>query len=463
MAMLAKNNRIVLDWVILLLYIGLVGIGWLMLYANGHKTEAFTLFDFGNPVGRQSIWIGVSFVIMLIVLILDKSFWKKFSAIIYFVSIFLLLFVLIFGTTIKGAKAWISVGPFFNFQPAEFAKFATALALSYYVSMAGFDFRRLNHKFYVAGIMALPMFLILLQPDAGSAFVFVALLAVLYRAGLSGQFFILFFSIALLLILGFLADTMRIGTYLLLLFSLILAYDPKRKWWVGLGFVALVLAVARLLQQGYEQETLLVVGGVFLALIVFKVITKEFRQVVLSLAAMLIGVTIFVSSNYFFNKVLEPHQQDRINVWLRPHLCDPHGSLYNVMQSKMAIGSGGWTGKGFLNGTMTKFNYVPEQNTDFIFCTIGEEQGFIGSTATILLFFLLIYRILSLAERQRQDFSRYYAYSVASILFVHFFINIGMTLGLMPVIGIPLPFISYGGSSLMIFTLMMAVLLKLDS
>ena len=452
-----------IDWVTFSIYIGLVTVGWLMIYAVGYDEETPSGFlDLNTEAGKQTLWLGVSAIGLILTLIIDFKFWRTFAYLIYVLSMLLLIGVLFFGINIKGATSWFSILGF-TLQPSEFAKFGTCLAVSAYLSAYSTDIKTLKGLAIAFGLFLLPATLILLQPDAGSALVFAAFMIVLYREGLSSNLFIFGFAFAVILILGLVINPMYIilGLFFLIAFILILNNKEKMYWLIGLG-VLLIISIF-VISLSYLIPVLLFNAVALLALCFYQY-QKRHGKLVLKLSAFLTFAAILaIFSNYTFNNVLQRHQQDRINVWLRPSLCDPQGSLYNVLQSKMTIGSGGLEGKGFLQGTMTKLNYVPEQSTDFIFCTVGEEQGFIGSLGIIGLYLLLLSRIIFMAERQRSDFTRHYAYGVASILFLHFFVNIGMTMGLVPIIGIPLPFISYGGSSILGFTLMMGVLLKLDA
>ena len=343
--------------------------------------------------------------------------------------------------------------------------FGTSLALASFLSTYNTNLRNLSHQVTAFGLMLFPMLLILLQPDFGSALVFFSFLVVLYREGLSPSYYVIGAFLVTVLILSIVMDPPEVILGLAFLVMAILAMNFKQKTYVLFG--VLLCAVASVVSINKEwlalNWNLLISGGLMATLMGIQWAKKKRKLINPMLAILVVGAGISYATNFAFYKVLKPYQQDRINVWLRPSQCDPQGSLYNLLQSKMAISSGGVSGKGFLKGTMTKFNYVPEQSTDFIFCTIGEEQGFVGSFGIIGLFLLLFIRITILAERQRSNFSRHYAYCVVGIFFFHFMINIGMTMGLMPVIGIPLPLISKGGSSLLGFTIMIAVLLKLDS
>ncbi len=452
------------DWMTFMLYFALIVVGWMMIYAVGYKEEnPSSIFDLSSNIGKQTLFLGLSFIVLFLTSIIDWKFWRTFAYPIFGFAMVLLLGVLIFGIKIKGATSWYRLPGGFTLQPAEFAKFATCLALSAFLSTYNTNIRILRHQIIAFSLFLFPMFLILLQPDAGSAIVFTSFLIMLYREGLSPNFYIVGAVAAMLLIMGLVFDPLFIILGLIMVSTLILMMSLKNKIYWFVSFVVLLAASLFMLAQDLFSLVLIINTSIFL---IFTAILWQRRKsgLVLRLFTLLIiGGILAFSANYGFNNLLKPHQQDRMNVWLQPSKCDPQGSLYNVIQSKMTIGSGGFKGKGYLEGTMTKLNYVPEQSTDFIFCVIGEEQGFIGSFGVIALISLLLYRIIVLAERQRSDFSRHYAYGVAGILFIHSFINIGMTMGLVPIIGIPLPFISYGGSSILGFTLLIGVLLKLDS
>lgn len=451
------------DWVTFSLYISLVTVGWLMIYAVGYDEDnPVPLFNLTTNAGKQLLFIAISLGVIMVTSIIDWKFWRTFAYPIYAFSLIQLGAVLVLGVTIKGATSWYRFGGF-TYQPSEFAKFATAIAIAAFLSRYNTSLRDLRSSLTVFGIILLPMALIMLQPDAGSALVFFSFLVVLYRAGLSSNLYIFGFAITTLLVLALVYDPRIIIIGLALLILLVFIFNFKDRFRLLIGYLAWTLLSIIFIYLGSIYPVL---GANLLALIIISYLVynnRKGRLVSQLLFLFVIGSGLSFSANYAFNNILERHQQDRINVWLRPSICDPQGALYNVLQSKMTIGSGGLEGKGFLEGTMTKLNYVPEQSTDFIFCTIGEEQGFIGTVGIIGLFFLLLFRVMTLAERQRSDFSRYYAYGVAGILFIHIFINIGMTMGLVPIIGIPLPFISYGGSSILGFSLLIGVLLKLDA
>ena len=453
-----------LDWITFSLYICLVVVGWLMIYTVGYGDG----YDGGigsflsRQVGKQTIWIGVSLVVMLLIFVIDWKFWQTFSVFIYILAMILLLAVIFVGTKINGARSWFNFFGF-AFQPSEFAKLATCLALSSYLSSYGTNLKESRPQLIALGIIVLPVTLIMLQPDAGSALVFVSFLIMLYRAGLSSTYYLVGGFIATILILALMFPIAHILLGMLLLSIVAFTFNLKKSFYPFLGSLAVAIVAIYLSSQGYMLEAL--VGSfVVLTTIAYLLWTdRKQRLVTIFYGFLIAGVGLAYSANYAFNNVLKSHQQERINVWLNPSKCDPRGSLYNVLQSKYAIGSGGIEGKGFLKGVMTKLDYVPENSTDFIFCTIGEEQGFLGSMSIMLLFLMLLYRLITIGERQRSIFSSYYCYGIAGIIFIHFFINIGMTMGLVPIIGIPLPFVSRGGSSLLMFTIMIALVLKLDS
>lgn len=455
-----------IDWITLSLYLALVMLGWMIVYAVEYKEGQEAFFQLNSPAGKQVIWSGISFVIFFMITLVDYKFWQTFAYPIYGLTLLLLIGVLVVGVEINGARSWYSLAGF-TIQPSEFAKFGTCLAMAAYLSTIGNSLRKFNHQLVAAGLLAAPFLLIGLQPDMGSALVFLSFLLVLYREGLPGIYYIIGGTLALLLIMGLMTD------------------DPKYIWIFleGIGVVwlssyifkqqTLYMVLSAVVSFGFfwgarqayfePRVGLVILGLTFLVLSLLYIRKRTVQFPVLLASALIICGAVAYGANYAFNDILKPHQQDRINVWLQPEKCDPRGSLYNLIQSKMAISAGGATGKGFLKGTITQLNYVPEQSTDFIFTTIGEEQGFLGVVLVISLFLAFLFQILRIAERQRSDFSRIYAYGFAGIVFIHVFVNIGMTMGLAPVIGIPLPFISRGGSSLLGFTIMLGVLLKLDS
>jgi rod shape determining protein RodA len=402
------------DWVTILIYTALCAIGFINIYASIYNPDTSTLFNFGSNYGKQLIFILTALLLGFSILLLDAKFFSVFSPIVYGVTMLLLMVVLVVGRKVAGNQAWIPLGSF-RLQPSEFAKFGTALLIARYVGNFNPKFRDVKSIFFAGLIVGFPLLLIMLQPDTGSALVFLAFMFPLYREGLSGYFLLIFLGMIVLFIADFLVP-MAILIPVIIAIGAFFAYQNKRKQKMMISIIlAIIIAIAYLF--------------------------------VVKLA---------------YEKVLEPHQRTRIEIMLGLK-TDPKGAGYNVNQSKIAIGSGQLTGRGFLQGTQTKYGYVPEQSTDFIFSTIGEEWGFAGCVTVIALYIFLLLRIINLAERQRSTFSRVYGYCVASIIFFHVFINIGMTIGIIPVIGIPLPFISYGGSSLWSFTVLLFIFLKLDS
>ena len=413
--MTTRNNIIgKIDWWLLLIYLALVIIGVTTIYAAAYNENHPNILDMSQHYGKQALFLGVSVFMGLIIMLIDAKFFNAFAYVIYGLSILTLLYVLVAGSTIAGSKSWIQLG-FFSFQPSEFAKFGTALAVAHYLGDINTDFSKLKTQMIAYAMVLFPMMLVLCQGDAGSALVFLVFILVFYREGMSG-------------------NILLIGLAAVVLFLLTLYFS---KWYVLIG-----LAV------------------VFIALMFF--IERSKKNIWKLIAVFAVSVVFIFSVDFFFYKVLKQHQRTRINIILGVEK-DTRGVGYNLHQSKIAIGSGGFAGKGYMQGTMTKYNFVPEQHTDFIFCTIGEEFGFVGSFVLLSLYLALLIRIILLAERQRSPFSRIYGYAIASIIFFHLMVNIGMTIGLMPVIGIPLPFLSYGGSSLLMFSLMFFVFLKQDA
>lgn len=451
------------DWPTLILWVILVMVGWFMIFAAGYSddTTFSTIYDLSYNYGKQFMFIGVGLFLFLIVQLIDVSFFRTVTPLLYGGGLLLLVGVL-FTKPINGATSWYSLGGF-SLQPSEFAKVSTALMLAYFLSLPNQKGKSLQYKIQASVLIVLPMVLILMQGDAGSTLVFLSLFIVMYAAGLDTWIYILGLIVVALSILALIFDTTwwLINTIVLIANCILFWSNRKDSWLLAFVLIA-VSSIYFLFQINIFWATLLNVV-LFISVFVWTVIRRNFQQSIMVLSVVVLSSLYTVSVNYIVNQVLKPHQQDRIWMWLRPEKCDPLGPMYNLDQSKSAIGSGGWLGKGFLEGERTKLDYVPEQSTDFIFCTVGEEWGFMGATGIILLFAALIIRILQLARRQRSTFAMYYAYGVASILFFHVFVNIGMTTGLVPVIGIPLPFISYGGSSLMAFSLLMGVLIKFDS
>lgn len=411
-----------LDWLTVFIYLALLTIGWVNIYSSTFTEADASIFDFGTLHGKQLFFIGASFVTIIIVLALEASFYERFSSLLYVLSMVSLLGLFIFGKTIAGATSWYDLG-FFNFQPSELAKVATALALAKYLSDIQTDIKRRKDQWYAFLVLLIPAILIIPQPDPGSALVFFAMAFVIFREGLP----IYYLGIVLLAIVIF-VTTLMFGTI-----------------WVGITLALLIVLFFLLKKKAFKVPIVPIVS--------FTVIAVLFS----------------LSVNFVFNNVFEQRHRDRFSLWLRlekdPAKLERIRKTigYNTYQSERAIESGGLFGKGFLEGTRTKGDFVPEQETDYIFSTVGEEWGFVGTTTVVLLFTVLLLRLIYLSERQKNAFSRMYGYGVISILFVHYFINIGMVIGILPTIGIPLPFFSYGGSGLLFFSILLFIMLRLDT
>ena len=463
-----SNNLLAnIDWVSILLYLLLVLIGWLNIYAAVYDENHSSILDISQKYGKQLIWIGAAFVLAFLVLLTDSKFFTTFSMVIYGIMIFLLIAVLFFGTETKGARSWFEVGDF-RIQPAEFAKFATNLAIAYIMSRHNFKVMRFSSLLTIGLILALPAGLIILQNDTGTALVYSSFILVLFREGLHGSILLLCFVAAAIFIMALLYSPFTV--LLVIIGGTLIAFYYYRHdirelfqiiLFIGCGFGLFVLIKWMFNLSISDYYMLLIVYVITSITAIYPIYKRKMKNMITLLLISWLCVGAAPSVNYAFNH-LQPHQQDRINELLGIKV-DPKGTGYNVTQSKIAIGSGGLLGKGFLQGTQTKLNFVPEQSTDFIFCTVGEEWGFVGSTFVIVLLAVFILRIIKLAERQRSSFSRIYGYGVASILFFHVAVNIGMTIGMAPVIGIPLPFFSYGGSSLWSFTILIFIFLRLDA
>ncbi len=411
--MTAGRSYVRFDWLIIFIYILLVSMGWLNIYSASLTDSAKGYFDLNQIYGKQMLWIGLSFILIVFVLAIEAKFYERFASVIYIVSLLSLVGLFVFGRTIAGTTAWYDFGRF-SIQPSEFVKAATGLALAKYVSDIQTNMQQWKHQVGAFLILAIPCVLIMLQPDPGSVLVYAAFIFPLYREGLH-------------------------GVYLLL------------------GFFAAVLFVSTL-AFGAAWST---AGVVLIAAILFLKNRKR-RPNIIKYIMIVLGCTIFVFSvGYIFENVFKQHHRDRFNILLGKEV-DARGIGYNTHQSEIALSNGGWWGKGWTQGTQTKGNFVPEQHTDYIFSTVGEEWGFAGSMVVILLFIGLIARIIYRAEKQKNQFGRVYGYSVAAILFLHFFVNIGMVTGIFPTVGIPLPFFSYGGSALWGFTILLFIFVKLD-
>ncbi len=410
-----------LDWVTVTLFIFCVVAGWMNIYAAIYNPEhPIWVFDpgfFDTNSGKQLIWIGTTVLLIIAILVIDYRFYDTFAFFIYGFFVFLLIAVLVVGTEVKGSHSWFRFGAF-QLQPAEFSKMATALALAKYLSTPQINLARFRDQLNVALIIAVPPILILISNETGVALVFSTFMILLYREGLPGIYPGIFLSVIVLFILSLVFEEWKIYVGLAVLSSLVIWAMPR-----------------------YERKT----------------------KNIVTIAAVALCMGLFTTGvDWAVNNILKEHQRNRIRVLVDPDF-DRKKTGYNVRQAKIAIGSGGLIGKGYLQGTQTKFDFVPEQSTDFIFCTVGEEFGFMGSLIVVGLFVSLLFRVIYLAERQKSRFARVYGYGVASIIFFHFLVNIGMTIGLMPVIGIPLPFFSYGGSSLWSFSILLFIFLKLDA
>jgi len=402
------------DWISIFIYLALIFFGWANIYSASLGSNSGSYFDMSQPYGKQALFIALSIFLIVIILSIEAKFYQRFSSVIYIISLLSLAGLFVFGKTISGATSWYSFGSF-GVQPSEFAKFATALALGKYLSDIQTNIKRLSHQVKAFIIIAIPAILIVPQPDPGSALVYAAFFFPLYREGLSGFYLVT-------------------GLTAVAVFILTLVIGPI---WVSVATLVIGL------------------------LLFFRKRKKRPGRILITLFA-IISIGFSFSVNYIFENVFEQRHRDRFNIVLGKEV-DSRGIGYNTNQSEIAIGSGGWLGKGWTEGTQTKGHFVPEQHTDYIFSTVGEEWGFLGSALVVLLFVFLLMRLLVLAERQKNQFYRVYGYSVIGILFIHFLVNIGMVIGIFPTVGIPLPFFSYGGSGLWGFTILLFIFIKLDS
>ena len=473
-------NRI--DWFTVALFATLAIMGWFSICGASHSFIESDFLDFfaqSERTGKQAMWMGVSVLVGLLLLCIDKNSYKDYSPIIYIATILLGIITIFVARDIKGSRSWLPLGPF-SLQPAEFMKFATTLALASFMGRYGFSIKKNNDFIKCIGIILLPMLVIVAQKETGSALVYLSLFLVLYREGMTGIVLLMAISAVVYFVVGIrysedFVESLPVSlglytvTVLIQAFSLAMVlfwckYRDSFKilfitnivttlaaYWIAIYLISFNIL--------YVQYLLIAFNIVFLA--IRARLHKETRGLFVA-AYIIASLAFFSSCDYVLHNVLKPHQRVRIEVLLGLKE-DLAGAGYNVHQSQIAIGSGGFAGKGFLNGTQTKLKYVPEQDTDFIFCTIGEEQGFIGSTAVLVLFATFILRLMTLAERQNDIFGRVYGYALASIFFFHFTINIGMVLGIMPVIGIPLPFFSYGGSSFLGFSILLFTFLRIDA
>ncbi len=401
------------DWALILLYLALISIGWISIYSASYNPEIDNFFSLQNLHFKQLIWIGLGFIIIIFILFLDTKFFERFSSVIYVVSIVSLILLFPLGKNINGATSWFAFGSF-TLQPSEFAKVATALALAKYLSDIQTNIKTIRDQIRAFIVIAIPALVIIPQPDPGSALVYAAFFFPLYREGIAAGYLIL-------------------GASVVTLFVLTLLFGPL---YIALGIIT--IAVLLFLKNRKKRPSKRLYIGIILACTLFS-----------------------YSVNYIFENIFQQRHRDRFNIVLGKE-ADTQSIGYNTSQSKIAIGNGGWTGQGFLQGTQTTGKFVPEQDTDYIFSAVGEEWGFLGSTLVVVLFVLLILRVIQLSEKQKNDFSRIYGYSVAGILFIHFAVNVGMVTGLLPTIGIPLPFFSYGGSGFWGFTILLFIFIKLD-
>ncbi|SFB10855.1 rod shape determining protein RodA [Flavobacterium swingsii] len=403
-----------IDWITVAIYTVLVVIGWMNIYSADMTTNSEYYLDFNQNYGKQLIFICLNVVLIIVILTIDSKFYEKFSSVIFGASLVLLLGLFVFGKTIAGQRCWYAIGSM-TLQPSEFAKAATALALAKYLSDSQVNLKNIKHQILALLIIALPILLILPQPDPGSALIFIMFILVLNREGLPS-------------------------------------------WYLWTGFIAAILFVMTLV---IKPQYVILIAFIGIALHYLK--SRRINRNIIASTIVLVLMSGFVFSvDYVFENVFKQHHRDRFNILLGKDV-DMDGIGYNTNQSEIAIGSGGWIGKGFLEGTQTKGNFVPEQHTDYIFTTVGEEWGFVGSLVLVLLFVGLILRVLYLAENQKTKFSRVYGYGVAAVLFTHFFVNISMVVGIFPTIGVPLPFMSYGGSSLWGFTILLFIFIKMDA
>lgn len=464
------------DWFTIMLYVLMVIAGWFSICGASYEFDNVSLFDVSGRAGSQLLWMGLSVVLIFVILMLESDFFDIFANLIYVAVILLLIATIFLAPDIKGSRSWLVMGPI-RLQPAEFAKFATALVIARFMNSYGFKLTTCKNFAITLLLIFLPMVCILLQKETGSALVYLAFFLMLYREGMSGYILLAGVCAVVFFVTGMkFSDVMAGATPLgelivscfILLITMGLVGVVRRD---GPALRLMLITIASVFFLGYIVSLFMLVNfaGIAMGLVVlsaFYLIYLSMRNWVwhyVLIAVFALGSLAFLFSvDYVFTDILEPHQQIRIKVSLGLE-DDPSGAGYNVNQSKIAIGSGGFSGKGFLNGTQTKLKYVPEQDTDFIFCTVGEEQGFLGATAVLILFCIFILRLIVLSERQGSSFGRVYGYSVASIFFFHLAINVGMVTGLTPVIGIPLPFFSYGGSSLWGFTILLFIFLRLDA
>lgn len=457
-----------IDWTVVFIYCALVIMGWINIYAAVYDENHSSIFDLGQRYGMQIVWIGICAFLAISILLIDSKYYHMWAYPLYWISVLFLVLVLFVGREVNGAKAWFYIGSL-GIQPAEFVKFTTSLALARYMSNYTFNINSVKNLTVTALILALPVTIIVLQNDVGSALVYGSFVFMLYREGFNGWAYLAVITMLLLFVLSFLFEPIFI-LMVLMAICLVATTIVNGNWQHKVIYTASVFLTATIIYvisfsvQGtlsYYSSLLIAIAASVPLLVIYSYRSKA-RNYLFFILFFWGSLGFTYTIDYVFDNILQVHQQKRILDLLGLE-SDLKGWGYNVNQSKIAIGSGGFLGKGFLNGTQTKYNFVPEQSTDFIFCTIGEEWGFVGSALVVILFGTLIFRLMKMGERQRESFGRIYCYCVASIFLTHLLINIGMTIGLMPVIGIPLPFFSYGGSSLILFTAMLFVAIKMDS
>ncbi|MFV0331157.1 MAG: rod shape-determining protein RodA [Dysgonomonas sp.] len=467
-----------IDWFTIILYLIMVLFGWFSIYGASYNYEhATSMFDLSGRAGMQLVWIGTSLVLGFVILKLDSNLYDILAYYIYAIFILLLIATIFLSTDIRGSGSWLKITDSIQIQPAEFAKFSVALVLAKFISSYNFKLLAPKNLMIIAGLILLPMLLIVLQNETGSALVYSVFILMLYREGLPGIILFLGGALIVFFVIGLKYSSTDVGVistgeFITIMLSILISAGfliSFRKDWstarnivLGLILIMGIGYLVSLADVAVDFGVLALVAVGVMSIYLLFLAKKHWSKVYLLTAVFALSSVLLIESiDYFFTDIMQPHQQMRIKVTLGME-DDPMGAGYNVIQSKIAIGSGGLLGKGYLNGTQTKLKYVPEQDTDFIFCTVGEEQGFAGSVLVLLLFSALILRLIFLAERQKNTFGRVYGYCVACILFFHVVVNIGMVTGLTPVIGIPLPFFSYGGSSLWGFTILLFIFLRID-
>ena len=463
-----ENILLRIDKLTVLLFLVMVVLGWLNIYAAVYNEEHKGIMDLSQRYGKQFVWILAAIIIAVFVVIIDNRFYFFFGYFIYGGSIILLILVLILGREINGARSWFEFGSL-NLQPSEFAKIGTAIAIARYLNSRGQELTKFKNLLQVSCIILIPSLLVAVQPDMGSVMIYLGFFMVLFREGLSPYIFISGLLAVFLFFIALLFNNLYV-TLIMIVVAILFAWFATRKWKLCLTGLTIFIIITTTLYviNHYVLKSIGIELIIMLSLILSGIafawyIYRQKAYSILIIYLFLMGSITYINTvEYTFNNILEPHQKDRISILLGLK-SDPFRTGYNVNQSIISIGSGGFTGKGFLQGTQTKFKFVPKQSSDFIFCTVGEEWGFIGSVVVIVLYLSLLLRLVFLAERQRSSFSRIYGYGVISVFLMHFFINIGMSVGIVPVIGIPLPFFSYGGSSLWGFTILLFIFLRLDA